>query len=142
MLKNLWALIASSASVDQQTNSLSIFGVIEEITAQPNPGAQLPAVIPLNHAIIALWQKDRGEELQFTIVVEIKGPKGDTIGSFMQPVNMPSQTRRVRTIINLQQFPLVGSGEYHFIIKSADNDTSVEFYKDIPLDVIIPKIEG
>jgi hypothetical protein len=143
VIKHLWSILANEALVDQQTNSLSIVGVIEELTVQIPSEVKLPTLVPLKHTIVSLWQKERGKEINFELKIEIIGPTGEKLGEITQPVKILPQHRRMRTITQMDRFPLAGAGEYAFKISAKlPEQTSGTVYAELPLDVIIPKSEN
>ncbi|HUD11334.1 MAG TPA: hypothetical protein VMS08_02910 [Candidatus Saccharimonadia bacterium] len=143
MIKHLWSVLANEVSVDQRTNNLSIFGVLEELTIPVPEDIRLPTLVPLKHTIVSLWQKTRGEEVNFSLSVQIIAPNGDTLGEVIQPVKILPQHRRTRSIIQMDRFPLTGPGEYVFRVAAKLVDQEKEtVYAQLPLDVIIPKTEN
>ncbi|HVQ44710.1 MAG TPA: hypothetical protein VMT30_07145 [Candidatus Saccharimonadia bacterium] len=141
MIRHLWSILATQSSVDQQTNNLSIFDVMEELTVQLPVDAKLPAVVPLKHTIVSLWQKERGKEVNFELRIEIVGPNGNKLGEIVQKIKTLPQHRRMRTITQMETFPLVGAGEYTFKVFTSESDTVRTLQSELPLDIIIPKIE-
>jgi hypothetical protein len=97
----------------------------------------------LNHTVISLWQKELGKEESFELTIRILGPTGTKLGDIRQPVKIPPQHRRARTIIQMEKFPLVGPGEYTFqVVSSLYGDGAEDIHVGLPLDVIIPKGEA
>jgi hypothetical protein len=59
MIKHLWSILAEKTSVDQQTNNLSILGVLEELTLQAPDEIKFPVTLPVRHTIVSFWQKTK-----------------------------------------------------------------------------------
>lgn len=101
-MKVIFAVCAESVSVDQQTNKLSILGIIEELS-----GAGFPGIIP-SLSFIFVAQREKGDPE--TISYEIKiSHNGKAMGDV--PTNFSFQGRpRTRAISNIQGIPIPGPG--------------------------------
>ena len=96
------AICAESAVLDQTTNKLSLFGIVEELS-----GAGFPGFIPNVFFVLFLKRKkSEPEKLDFKISVELNGTS-----FFSAPFSMSFQGKlRARAIANLQGVPIAGPG--------------------------------
>lgn len=100
-------LVADSVSVDQLTNTVSIFHVIEQIRSPEFP-VQIPRFVCISS--LNIDKGDVGNEHQLT--VRIKNPSGE----FENPnrTNFTAEKRRQRFIAHLINFKIDGPGELVF----------------------------
>ena len=106
MAKLEYFLVAQDVSVDQRTNCISLFHIIEEI-AVPQ--------IPVNwHQMIAVsaWNPEEGDqEKDFQAEVRVVEPDGET-KEFCR--NFRIEGKRCRVIMYFQGVPLKACGTLHF----------------------------
>jgi hypothetical protein len=95
-----YIICSASGSLDQYTNAVSIFGVIESVTvgeARPQPGGTV-AVTPLSMRVIATWLK--GDEdapdhkFETQIVAFVQGREKEVIRADFDPFVFNTIVRR------------------------------------------------
>src|ERR1035438_8605378 len=87
----VWAAACTSSSIDQSTNAISLFNIIEELTvnnllAQPTKEQQemiasgKPIATPFNHEVISVWLRDNiGTETKVDMALELVDPSGKVL---------------------------------------------------------------
>ena len=112
-------ILAKGSSVDRDTQSLSVFEMIEQMQIQ---APKYPVNVPV-HAIL-VFRRDQNDE---GVVIEpwrltVTGPDAKTLLSQNLEVKMEAEHRRQRVRIN---FPvqIQGDGTYHVQLSNV-NDTS------------------
>jgi len=112
-------IVSEELSVDQQTNRLSLFNVLEQIAA-PN----FPAML-LSAAAVSLWVADPGDdERDFQCTLRII-PQGGEHSDFT--TNFTFRSRRHRVIQRVQGFPLNEPGVLRFeVLLNGDYQASHE----------------
>ena len=99
-------LVSRSVSVDQETNQVSIFDVIEEASA-----SKFPSNIP-NCVAISLWRKDpREADEEMQVMLNITLPDGK---AHKFPINFQMKNRRHRIIQRMEGLPIPKEGEIRF----------------------------
>jgi hypothetical protein len=123
-------VVSESLSVDQVTNRLSVFDVLEVIGSTGFP-------ITLHHcAAVSLWRKEPGDEnVDFQVVLRITTGTGEKNEIH---TNFRMTRDRHRVIQRIQGIPIPKEGELHFEIflngeHSAEHVVTVE--KVEPVDV-------
>lgn len=56
MVKHIWTILCSGSSIDRVSNSISLFNVIEQLTAPELP-TEWPVIIPIPFQIVTLWTR-------------------------------------------------------------------------------------
>ena len=99
-------LVSEDLSVDQQTNRLSLFNVLEQIA-----GPNFPLVLR-SAAAISLWMAEGGDEgRDFQCMLRSMLPNSR---QYEFPTNFRFDSRRHRVIQRLQGFPIDGPGVLRF----------------------------
>lgn len=99
-------IVSEELSVDQQTNRLSIFNVLEQVSSPNFPSMLIAAVA------VSLWVAEPGDdERDFQCTLRIIPPSGDQ-REFT--TNFTFRSRRHRVIQRLQGFPLNEPGVLRF----------------------------
>jgi hypothetical protein len=121
-----WAMLVQAYSIDRESNSLSLFNVIEEITLPhdvpvPPEGQTIP--IGPQMALIGLWSRSDasvGEKAEARI--EISFPDGRSAGNAIFDVDLTGEAR-TRGILKLPFLPFSGEGFYTFstALKTGDD---------------------
>ncbi|MBE3070486.1 MAG: hypothetical protein IMZ55_16310 [Acidobacteria bacterium] len=118
MPEHVFTLAARGHAVDAQTNTLTIFSVVEEIGA---PG--LPVGIP-QLSVITLWRRQKGEEgVAFVQRTRLVDPTGSEVFHFDQEFRL--EKARHRSLGTVEMLPLEKPGAYNIEvqIRKADDAT-------------------
>lgn len=103
-------IIAEEVSVDQQTNRLSLFNVLEQV-ASPNFPVRL-----LSALAVSLWMAEEGDDnCEFQCMLHIILPNGDKL-NVPSNFTFPAHARRHRVLQRIQGIPLDGPGVLRFEI--------------------------
>ena len=142
-MKVIWSILCQSSAVDRDTNSLSLFNIIEEVTfpAQPpqiQPEQPLPERIMLaNFELVTLWMRsnlevpERGRGRLRIVLTE-----GQEVTFQEFEVDL-TQYLRFRTRVRLPGFPTGGPGIYRFIVdRKTDASEWTEMF-ELPIRVVL-----
>ena len=137
-MKILWAAICESLSVDQETNNVSLFNILEEVHF-PEPPELITeqenmVVVPVQFVLMALFGRsdtEIGERGQARLVIALPdGTEAEADPRF--EVDLES-VHRARVKIDVAGIPLRGEGEYDFRIETLDQDSKWGLLFEIPL---------
>lgn len=136
MIDHIWTVVCSRVVVDRESNNVSIQNVLEQlnIMGEPKPDGMLP----INVEIVSLWVRSdldvpgRGRS-RLTFLFP-SGKRIEVSGELN--VNL-SESRRGRTIMKLQGFPIRESGQ-HALCVEFQNEGEAEWHQvaAIPVEVI------
>ncbi len=105
-------VVAESVSIDQLTNRVSIFNILERIQAPA-----FPLTFPKLMAV-SLWEEDEiDSERQYQVVIRIT-LGGNELEHIRQNLNFPR--RRLRTIAQIQNLEIPGPGRMEIELKLND----------------------
>ena len=140
-----------SASIDQQTNSVSLFNVVEELTINKAPLgnsivkklSNLPTKTQIKTDFTFVVHMERDPEVKIQkfnpgIKIKVVSPSGDTFAEAEVPLKFEAGKNRLRAIINMGTFPVKDSGLYKIVVSTrvslSDDFEEVEV---VPVDVKI-----
>lgn len=145
-IKHLWTILCGSSAVDSDTNSLSIFNIIEEITVQNIPGQsmnlndkkgiQLPFEIV---SCILRTQELDGKNLFVDIKLDLIDPDSQILQTLNSKVEIKPQHSRLRVRIKANGITVTKPGAYSFIVSMKENsEKDLKEVVKIPLVVKMP----
>jgi hypothetical protein len=109
-LKCAFSSLSLSASVDQQTGSLSVFDVVDEIRAPQVP-------IHIQTLVLTLvWEKLAAGHFDGRVFIHILTPdqKQALVGN--GELKIPNDQKRVKAVFRLGGFPLLQFGAHRFVV--------------------------
>ena len=102
-------LLANSSSIDMNTNSLSAFGILDDMQIQAPPGMSLNLTF---HAILVVKRMNEEGPIEQNFRMTVLAPDGNRIGQeLLMPVAMQPQHRRTRLRV-ITEVPVSKSGTY------------------------------
>lgn len=109
-LKSSFSALSLSASVDQQTGSLSIFDVVDEIRAP-----QLPIHVQ-TLVLTMVWEKIVAGHFDGRIFIHVITPDGKQGLVGNGELKVPNDQKRVKAVFRLGGFPLQQFGAHRFVV--------------------------
>lgn len=138
-MKVLWAVLCQGSAVDQETNNVSLYNILEQLDV-PEPPAEPPDTSTLRAALrplelFILFSRTVSEVPEAGRAnVRLIFPSDDPPASFQIDVDL-SQAHRHRVRINLPGMPVSGEGEYLFVVEAlGDDGDSIPLF-EIPFTV-------
>jgi hypothetical protein len=134
MISHHFSLICNHAVIDENSKSISIFDVIEQINvfAEPDQTVQ----IPMHFEIFSLWiRSDLDTPAKGVSRVSLRDPKGISKKPIEINIELTKSTF-FRSIIKFSGIELRGPGKYNFIIELKQKDEKWKKMASIPFLVI------
>lgn len=126
-------LVAESVSVDQTTNRVSVFNVLEEIGAP-----QFPVLLP-GCVAIALWNSvpdDAGKDFQVKLRITLPDDQ-----SYEMTSNFVMKTDRHRSVQRIQGLPITATGVLRFdVLLNGEHQASHAVNVKVAPYATLPKI--
>ena len=138
-MKNIWSVICERSVIDKDTNSISLFNSLEELSINYSGEEKLEKTkiknVPIPFEIVSLWfdeniEKDR----KFEIILEILDPNNKLVNKSVQECIMEKGRKRLRTIAKLNGLSVTTSGLYNIIIKYKSGKT-IKIASENPIDI-------
>ncbi len=145
-IKIIWALACNSSSTDQQTNTLSLFNILEEMAIEfhgndkPKPEGVFPSGVSIKHPFEIVIMLSRvgkdNQELNSQAKIELVDPLGKSLAENMVPIKIEENKKRLRVNIKVDGIKVTMAGEYEFKISLQGNKAG-EYTEEmtVPLEV-------
>jgi hypothetical protein len=144
-MNHVYTLLCRGVSIDQETNVVSVFGIVEELAAVVSPKGgeeqdkKLHFALSLSFEVITLWCRTNDDVPEKGFAqLEIINPSGELLSAHQYVVDL-TEHQRNRSRGQLIGFPATVSGRYAFRISkrpSEDADWQIEYV--YPVSVKMP----
>jgi hypothetical protein len=115
MINHVWTIVCSSAVVDQVTNNISIFNVLENISVRTDP---LPdGWIKMDFIVVSfLERQDVNKPAKGKIKLSFIPPSNEVLEAFESDVDLTEFTF-ARGLVRFDRLPLRESGRHYFKVE-------------------------
>lgn len=141
---HVWSILCGSSSIDQQTKSLSLFNILEqlEVSISKKPKTNEAISIPMQYQLVSLLKKGTNDEaVKGEQRIKIVDPNDADIGNFIKEFEISPKHKRVRIAVSIRGFKITSPGVYLFKVGiREDGQNEFSEVAEIPLEVSI-KIE-
>jgi len=137
MPRHVWSVLCAKTSVDSQTNNLSLFEVLEQVTVLGGAPVDRKIAIPMQLELASSWTRsDRAVGETATMRFRLIMPNGIVENGPQTQVNMLLHERQ-RVLIKMNALPIHGQGQYEFLVEVLTPDNKWEECARVPLAVFI-----
>ena len=124
-MKHRFAIFCESATIDSESNNVSLINVIDQIQLKGPPDQSPPeeAVIPFSGSLVVLTERsdlDVPESGNGRIALRTPDNREFRSATFVADLSIHF---RVRTVLRLNVFPYAGPGIYHFEVAQEDEES-------------------
>jgi hypothetical protein len=142
MIRHIWSVLCSQSVIDAQSNNVSLFNVIEQLTVVMKktiiPEGKIP-LLPISLELVTLWERGELEQggSQGHVAVDVLDPTGKRLGG--QDINVDvSVARRCRSKLAFGGIPVTTSGRYIMRVSiREDADDQPRVVAEVPLEVSV-----
>jgi len=142
-IRPVWGLICSSASIDQESNNISLFNIISQINIfeKAFPQENKNNKLPFNHELVVLFRRILNididnKEFSVDVKLELVDPNGKILTETIAPLIFKKNKRQMRFVIRMDSFIYTIPGDYLYKISVKQlNDKSFKISHEIPLEV-------
>lgn len=141
-MKHVWSILCEKTSIDSQSNLLSIFNCVEELTftidkTKLPPGDKITAPIELQ--LVNFWIVDDHEkDATLEVKAELFDPTGKNISHFENKFDIKKGTTKFRNKTIIQGLPISIPGRYILkVLKREAPDKTYVPVAELPYDVKI-----
>ncbi len=120
-IKYVWSILCAGSSIDQQTNNLSLYNLIEELTLlrgdvenqkKTAQSAILPIAFPFQ--LITLWERSDMGAIETFVKMQLLDPAEKVLNEIEYAVKIEAHQERNRFTVNFNAFPFTADGSYQF----------------------------
>lgn len=141
-MKHIWSVLCQNSSVDIESNLLSLFNCVEEISLIIDP-TKAPKndkiVFPIKFQIVSFWiVEDTNKDDVLEIKIDLLDPDKELLNHFEKNFNIKKNILRFRSRINIEGMPVTKEGRYTFKVwKRKSGKKEYEVVTEVPLDIKI-----
>ncbi|MDE2213237.1 MAG: hypothetical protein KGJ34_01765 [Patescibacteria group bacterium] len=155
-IKILWAIACTSSSVDQKTNTTSLFNILEQVqfttadaSALVNGIVKEGTGVPFQFDIVVLVARSSKSDLSRGMSLEAKvcllDPDRKILMENKFPGLMEKNKRRLRFNLKFNGMPISRNGDYTFLVSVKEKDEKnfseeVEIPLEVSLGIVSPGI--
>lgn len=137
MIDHVWTVVCAMSVVDRETNNISLFNIVEQLTLLTQPEQEITPQLPLD--IVTLWARaDDAVPARGFSRLTFRSPAGDPIHQEEGRVDLSDHERlrmRRRLLLRLN---LRESGRYCFCVEvRLENETEWRTVATVPLKVVV-----
>jgi hypothetical protein len=136
MIRLLWAIVCRSSAIDRDSNILSLFDILEEITVLEPITEKGQAPVPSQ--LVMLWGRSKPAKPVKSIArVSLVLPSGQLFG---KPIEVPidlTRFKRLRHRIQSTTFPVAEEGVHEFLIEFQASDGSWTHAASVPVEMVV-----
>lgn len=134
MAEHLWSVLCHKASIDRDSNVVSLLEVAESFEIGGIP-KDAKVVVPLNLELVSFWTRSKPEERETaTSRYWLVEPDGTRFSGGESTIDLTTGGRS-RTIVRMNGLPLTGPGVYTFNVDLKGPDGRWMEVAKIPLEV-------
>lgn len=120
-----WSMLCKTVSVDQQSNQVSIFNVIEELQVSNIALLEIAKAkdgrisLPMEFSLITQNEKinpDKGSKFTPELRLQVLDPMAKELLKTEIPLAFKITEKRMRNIFSFSHMLLTGPGEYQFVL--------------------------
>lgn len=128
-VKPIWSVLCQEASVDKDTNNISLFKVVEQLQfgikmedldklkGDPKFDPTKPIAFPFVMHLVILWKNlSTKSVLGFPVKISLMDPNEKIIDEMSVDFRFEEGRDRLRTIISINRVPVTKSGEYTYSV--------------------------
>lgn len=138
-MKHIWSVLCQKSSIDLESNQLSLFNCLEEISLSLDSADALKnnLVVPIEFQLVSYWSREKADsELDLRAEGELIDASGKVINSFKNSFPIKQGILRFRNRTNIQGLQITGPGRYYLRLYKLI-DSKRELVAELPLDVKI-----
>ncbi len=145
-IEHLWTILCSLSSIDNETNNVSLFNIIEEVAVSPQTtqgkdlGINDKKGILLPFEIISLWKRlNDTESIISDVKISFLDPNNNLMQNMGYKMEIKPQHQRMRMRVKANGITVTKQGEYFFLVEIKENtESKFREVARIPLLVKMP----
>lgn len=123
-IQHVWSILASGVSVDQESNNLTLFNIIEQIVIPKSRLIEMPVVggekkpaVPVGFIFVSHWRKIKDNvAVKAVVKIELLDPTGVMRQKVEYDLEFAEKTERLRSRVQWNGVRVTTSGSYTFKI--------------------------
>jgi hypothetical protein len=137
-MRHVWTILCSKATIDRESNNVSLSEVIERLEVLVPANTVTPVSFAFSGDLVTLWiRSDLNQPVRGFMRVRLLAPNGDTLSEYGSEVDLEGAARN-RHVAHMAGLVVAGSGWHEFAVahRLTANDPWIEGSR-IPLEVAV-----
>lgn len=145
-MKNIWTIVCRKSTIEEGTNLISLFDSLEQLDVRLKPNSPKNEVfnVPIESEVVSFWYRDdKSKTEKYSIKIELVDPNNRILNTFLNDIEFPEKTGRMRTRVKSNIIPVTVSGVYSY--KTYLKKIEEKDYKEVsvvPMEVIVTSDVG
>jgi hypothetical protein len=137
MINHIWTVLCSRSIIDSETNNITLFEVLEQLTLAGPPLAREIA-IPLHFEVVSLWSRARDDQpSRGRARLLLITPSGTVVKNQEYDIDL-SVYSRSRTRVRVIGLPVPEAGHHQFCVQlRVEEETEWRDVAKIPLQIVL-----
>ena len=144
MIDHVWSVLCNSATIDRESNNVTLFQVVEQLNVSGPSGADVSTGVAIFDAeLVTLWSRTNLDHpARSRARIQFVAPDGALLGKpILYDVDLTGYGR-LRNRTRISGFPVRGPGKYEFRVE-LEKDSGWETVAKIPVEVrVISEVKG
>lgn len=139
-MKHIWTVLCQGTAIDAESNLLSLFNCIEELTLSIDrtKASDSKLVVPVKFQLVSFWIIGNDQSEVLNVEGELIDPQGQVLNNFSNTFNIKKGVKRFRNRTNIDGLTVSVPGEYIFRMKyKPEGETKYKIVAEVPLTVNI-----
>jgi hypothetical protein len=140
MARHVWTVLCAGSTIDRNTNVVSLFNVVEQITL-PDLPEEWPVKLPINFQVVSLWARsdfEQSEQPEARLVIEAQNQAPEELEPY--EINLANGFVRFRHFSNFAGFSISGLGNIWFVVQQKRGEQWEEVAR-VPLQITYEPLE-
>lgn len=137
MIRHIWSVLCSRTVIDQGTNQLSMFDILEEVQAETRKEIDFPVTVPFQVVLVSYWvRQDDKKPVKGEYRVRVIDPDGAKLGEFTGKINLKASGRS-RTLTTFNALSFGGPGRHGWEVAYRVGKGKWKDVTSIPVDFTV-----
>ena len=145
MIKHAWSVLCQKTVIDNDSNNISLFDVIEQlgVNVEVKDPKKVPKKIniPIDYEVVSLWLTLKREKtLNADIKVTIVDPNQEKVEVFQQKLKILPKFKRMRSRLRVKGLVVEKPGDFTFKVEiKEENEKEFRLVAELPLEINLTK---
>lgn len=141
MVLHGWTVICLGASIDRETNAISLLNTVERILVRKAPPEDSAVTLPVHMEVVTLWYRDpRSEPQSIESKLTLLAPDGHVLRETHYHVDL-GEHELIRGRTALESIPIQGLGRYYLAVSKRVDGAAWTEVARLPLDLMLANAE-
>jgi len=130
MIKHIWSVLCGDASIDRDTNRISLLNILESLTVFGD--VEQFKGVALNFEVVSDWEKEDDNPYEGMMRIKRRMPAGELSEVIKTKIDL-TKSHFHRTRIRFNGMPLAGPGRYVFEIDYKEGEGKWKKAAELPI---------